>query len=99
MLEIASTTTRTVRELARSAYSIRRWCYNFYNIGTIKRTSGSSYLDFNFLARNCMSNKDHRAKVACDEVTAVSDFLNGHDKAIPHRQRNAFSGILLVRPN
>jgi hypothetical protein len=45
-----------------------------------------------------MSNKDHCAKVACDEVTAVSDFLNGHDKAIPHRQRNAFSGMSLVSP-
>jgi hypothetical protein len=45
-----------------------------------------------------MSNKDHCAKVACDEVTAMSDFLNGRDKAIPHRQRNAFTGISLVRP-
>jgi hypothetical protein len=45
-----------------------------------------------------MPNKNDCAKVACDEVTAVSDFLNGGDKAIPYRQRNAFSGILLVSP-
>jgi hypothetical protein len=45
-----------------------------------------------------MSYKDNCAKVACDEVTAVSDFLNGRGKAIPHSQRNAFSGISLVSP-
>jgi hypothetical protein len=46
-----------------------------------------------------VSYKDDCAKVARDEVTAMSDFLNGGDKAIPHRQYNALCGIFLASPS
>jgi len=45
-----------------------------------------------------MSNKDNCAKVARYEVTAVSDFLNRGDKAIPTANAKRFAEFCWLAP-